>query len=221
MDVIKTLPGLPFWDRLSEEEKEEVQSGAVIREYPEGTDIHGFSDACLGMVLLEKGSIRVYMTSQDGREVTLWHLTKGDCCIFSSACVISQISLEVQMMAEQPVELTAIHAGTVSRLMESNLEVKCFVYELATKRYATVVWVLQQILFDHFDQRLARYLLTVYQTTGNTTIRMTQEKLAQEVNSAREVVARMLRHFADEGWITLGRGTIVLKNLPALQNLCE
>lgn len=212
---------VPFWSKLSEGEKAAAQRGLTQHTYEKGAYILGFRDACLGMVYIQKGSIRVFITSEEGREVTLFHISEGECCVFSSACAIGGITLDVQMVAENEVELSAVHAGTVAELMESNIHFKCFVYELATARYSTVVWVMQQILFSHFDERMARLLLSLYEKTGNKTIRMTQEAMAQEVNSAREVVARMLRQFASDGWIELKRGAVVLKNLEALKNIAE
>lgn len=221
MKVESVLKEIPFWDNLSEKEKVFAQCGLTQRIYEKGRYILDYSDACLGMVYICKGSVRVYITSEEGREVTLFHISEGDCCVFSSACAIGGITLDVQMVAESEVSLIAIHAGTITKLIESNIHFKCFVYELSVNRYATVVWVMQQILFAHFDERMARLLLSVYEKTGETTIRMTQEAMAQEVNSAREVVARMLRQFASDGWIELGRGTVVLKNLEALKNIAE
>ena len=212
---------LSFWNTLSEKEREVAKGGLTQRTYEKGTYILGFSDACLGMVYIRKGSIRVFITSEEGREVTLFHISEGECCVFSSACVIGGVTLDVQMVAESEVELLAIHAGTVAKLMESNIHFKCFIYELAAKRYSTVVWVMQQILFAHFDERMARFLLSRYEKTGDSTIRMTQEAMAQEVNSAREVVARMLRQFESEGLIELNRGIVILKNIELLKNIAE
>lgn len=211
----------PFWNKLSEEEKRVARRGLTQHAYERGVYILGFSDACLGMVYLCRGSIRVYITSEEGREVTLFHISEGEFCVFSSACAIGGITLDVQMIAESEVELSAIHAGAVAKLMESNIHFRCFAYELAVARYSTVVWVMQQILFAHFDERMARFFLSVYEKTGDKTIPMTQEAMAQEVNSAREVVARMLRQFVSDGWIELKRGAVVLKNIEALKNLVE
>lgn len=210
---------LSFWNTLSEEEREVAKGGLAQRTYEKGTYILGFSDACLGMVYIRKGSIRIFITSEEGREITLFHIAQGEYCVFSAACAIGGIALDVQMVAESEVEIMAIHAGAVEKLIKSNIYFKCFVYELSTQRYSTVVWVLQQILFAHFDERMARLLLSVYEKTGDNTIRMTQEAMAQEVNSAREVVARMLKQFADDGLIELKRGAVILKNTEALKNI--
>lgn len=210
---------LPYWKDLEDNEKEIVERSAVIREYKKGTYIYGLHDACLGMIYVRKGSIRVFIISEEGREVTLFHIAAGESCILSASCVLEGISLEVQLMAEKDTEILAVQAGTYEKIMESNLKVKCFSYKLSSEKLSSVVWVMQQILFAHFDTRMAGFLITEYEKTGNVKIRMTQEEIAREVNSAREVVARMLRRFMEEGWIEAGRGTIVLKDIKALRQL--
>lgn len=217
-DVIKKLP---YWGVLSKEEKAVLGQGTTCRTYQKNEYIHGFSDACLGMIYVCKGSVRVYMTSEEGREVTLFHIAEGDSCILSASCVIGEISLEVQLIAEADTELVAVHACCFQQLMERNIQVKCFAFELSARRFSTVVWVMQQILFAHFDERMARLLVSVYEKTGEKQIKMTQEAMAQEVNSAREVVARMLKTFALEGWIEINRGVVTLKDIGALQRLIK
>ena len=78
---------------------------------------------------------------------------------------------------------------------------------------------IQQMLFKKFDQRLAAYFIDAYQSTGKPEIKKTQEELARDVNSAREVVARMLKDFAAKGFVEIQRGKIVLKNAEGLKKL--
>ena len=212
---------LPFWHDLMNEEKTIAEQGTTIRKYKKGTYIDGFNDACLGMIHVIKGSIRVYMSSEEGREITLFHICEGESCILSATCVIGEISFEVQLMTEEETEIIAVHAAAYQEIIEKNIKVRCFSFELATNRFSSVVWVLQQILFAHFDERMARFLLNEYGKTGTKKIRMTQELIAKEVNSAGEVVARMLRQFADEGWIEVERGAINIKDLDALRKLAK
>lgn len=221
MKTEEIITKLPFFEYLSNQGKTLIKNTTTRRTYEKGTYIFDYNDSCMGMVYIQKGSVRVYITSKEGREVTLFHIREGDCCVFSSACAVGGITLDVQMVAESEAELSVIHAGTVAKLMESNIRFRCFIYELSAKRYSTVVWVMQQILFAHFDERMARLLVSVYEKTADKTIRMTQEQMAQEVNSAREVVARMLRQFADDGLIELKRGAVVLKNINALKNITK
>ena len=92
MEIEATLTKLPFWDNLSEQERTLTKCGATHRTYEKGVYIFDYSDSCMGMVYIQKGSIRVFITSEEGREVTLFHISEGDCCVFSSACVIGGIN---------------------------------------------------------------------------------------------------------------------------------
>ena len=221
MDINEVVKQIPFWNNLGDEERTHLLSGTVLRTYKKDSYIYGMTDACLGMIYVQRGSIRVYITNEEGREITLFHIGSGECCIMSASCVITGISLDVQLYAEKETEILAIHSGMVQKLMDSNIYVRCFAYELATKRFSDVVWVMQEILFARFDVRMARFLLSVYEKTGENKIQMTQETIAKEVNSAREVVARMLKQFASDELIELNRGAIVIKNIEGLKKIIE
>ena len=221
MDNQDILSKLSFWNNLTDNEKETASRGSVIKKYTKGSYIYGFTDACLGVVYVKQGSIRVYITSDEGREITLFHIAKDDTCILSSACALSGVSLDVQMVAESDTEFLAIGAGTFEKLARSNIYVKSYAYELTAKRLSSVVWILEQILFAHFDSRMAQFLISVYERTGSKMIKMTQEAIAREVNSAREVVARMLKQFENDGIISVRRGTITIKDLNALEKIAN
>ena len=75
------------------------------------------------------------------------------------------------------------------------------------------------MLFKKFDQRLASYFIDAYKNSGSTEIKKTQEEIARDVNSAREVVARMLKDFAAKGFVEIKRGKILLKNIDGLKKL--
>ena len=221
MDINELVKQIPFWNNLVDEEKTQLLSGVVLRVYNKDSYIYGTTDACLGMIYVQKGSIRVYITNEEGREITLFHIGSGECCIMSASCVITGISLDVQLLAEEETEILAIHSGMIQKLMDSNIYVRCFAYELATKRFSDVVWVMQEILFAGFDVRMARFLLSVYEKTGEKKIQMTQEAIAKEVNSAREVRARKLKQFASDEIIELNRGAIFIKDFKKKKKIIE
>lgn len=171
------------------------------------------------MTYVLKGRVRTYLLSEEGREITLFRLEQGDPCVLSAACVVSQITFDTQMEAEQDCDLLVIPSAVFQRLTEENIYVKCFVYELMTERFSSVMWTMQQILFAKIDQRLAGFLLQEYDRTNDPRIRMTQEQIAQQINSAREVVARMLRRFQSEGLVEPGRGVILLRDVEGLRKI--
>ena len=214
------LERLPFWKLLTDSEKELVRQNAVIRLYKKGTRVYSGERECLGMLFVMQGEMRTYLLSEEGREVTLFRIYPNDLCVLSASCVISQISFDTQMSAQKDTEALIIPPNIVLLLKEKNLSVRCFLYELATKRFSDVMWAMQQILFKRLDQRLALFLMQESQRLGTDTIHMTHEQIAQQISSAREAVARMLKQFSEDGLVELKRGAIRLldqKGLKALQ----
>lgn len=214
------LERLPFWKLLTDSEKELVRQNAVIRLYKKGTRVYSSERECLGMLFVMQGEMRTYLLSEEGREVTLFRVYPNDLCVLSASCVISQISFDTQMSAQKDTEALMIPPNIVLLLKEKNLSVRCFLYELATKRFSDVMWAMQQILFKRLDQRLALFLMQESQRLGTDTIHMTHEQIAQQISSAREAVARMLKQFSEDGLVELKRGAIRLldqKGLKALQ----
>ena len=131
----------------------------------------------------------------------------------------SQITFNTQMTAGMDTEVLIIPANVIAVLKEQNLHVRCFLYELATKRFSDVMWVMQQIMFKGLDRRLADFLLAEAERTGSDTIRMTHEQIAQHISSAREAVARMLKGFSEDGLVELKRGAITLRDTDGLNHL--
>ena len=213
------LEQLPFWPSLSERERDMVRRSAVLRRCEKGALIHDGGNECLGMLLLLSGEIRTYLLSDEGREVTLYRLYAGDVCVLSASCVISQITFDTQISAQQETEVLIIPASIIAALREENLSLRCFLYELATQRFSDVRWAMQQILFKGLDRRLAGFLLDEAERTGSSTIRMTHEQIAQHISSAREAVARMLKSFSEDGLVSLKRGAITLLDRSALNDL--
>ena len=213
------LERLPFWKLLTDSEKELVQQNAVIRLYEKGTRVYSSERECLGMLFVMQGEMRTYLLSEEGREVTLFRIYPNDLCVLSASCVISQISFDTQMSAQKDTEALMIPPNIMLLLKEKNLSVRCFLYELATKRFSDVMWAMQQILFKRLDQRLALFLMQESQRLGTDTIHMTHEQIAQQISSAREAVARMLKQFSEDGLVELKRGAIRLLDQKGLKTL--
>ena len=210
---------LPYWDRLTDEEKALVADNYMIRHFEKGEMIFRGGYECLGQIYVVRGEVRTCLLSDEGREITLYMMRDGDSCVLSASCVLSQITFETHMIAKQPTDILVINLGIYRRIVEQNIYVKCYMYELATERFSQVMWTMQQILFMGFDRRLASFLISEYERTGSKYIMMTHDQIAEQVNSAREVVARMMKRFISDGLVESGRGSIRLLDLEGLKAL--
>ena len=217
--ISQILTKLPFWGNLSPDEKTIVSQRALTKRFAKGQLVSSNTSSCLGIVLIINGEIRIGLTSDEGREITLYRAHEGDICISTASCVIRQLTFDADVTAEKDTTVLVIPSSICARLMESNIHVRAFVFEKQTERYSQTVWAIQTMLFKRFDQRLASYLVSAYDRTGNDEIKKTQEEIARDVNSAREVVARMLREFSTRGLVKIKRGSIKLSDIEALRNI--
>lgn len=210
---------LPFWQHLNQNEKNILINNASIIEYQSGQLIHHGKNDCVGILIIVSGKLRTYMISNEGKEITLFYLQPHNVCVLSAACILDSIDFEVLVEAKTTCQIIQISSAAFLQLSKQNIYVELFSYKLATERFSDVMWAMQQLLFMSFDQRLAVYLIEASDRTNSLDIKITHEQIAQDLNSAREVVSRMLKHFAKEGYVHLSRGKIHLINKQALASL--
>ena len=169
--------------------------------------------------MILSGGVRVSLISDEGREITLYRAHAGEFCVSTASCVIRQLTFEAIVTAEEDTTVLVIPSSVTAKLMESNAHVRAFVFEKETERFSQAVWAIQHMLFKKFDQRLASYLVAEFKKSGKPEIRKTQEEIARDVNSAREVVARMFKEFSAKGLVEIKRGRILLKDVDGLKRL--
>ena len=159
------------------------------------------------------------MMSDEGKEITLYRLHKGDMCMLSASCVINSITFDVFVDAEEDSECYVISGPAFAAAAERNPAVKIFALETAVGRFSDVMWVMQQILFMNMDKRLAIFLSDESARTGSDTVTLTHEQIARYMGSAREVVSRMLKYFANEGIVEVLRGGVTILDKKRLRQL--
>lgn len=210
---------LSLWPQLTEREQQFLCAHAARVKYLRGQILHNGSTDCTGVLLVQKGKLRTYILSEEGREITLYRLGAGEICILSASCVLEAITFDVFIEAEEDTEVLLINQAAFKKLTAENIYVRCFGYELATSRFSEVMWTLQQILFWGVDKRLALFLWQESQKASTSTLHLTQEQIAINIGSAREVVSRMLKYFATEGIVSSSRGGIKILDKAKLQAL--
>ena len=194
----------PFWNSLSQHDKDTFLHSSMKCDYRRGSTVHDGGE-CTGVILIKSGSLRLYMLSDDGKEVTLYRLFPGDTCILSASCVLHTITFDVFIDAEEDSECIVVGGCAYEGVWQRSNEVKIFTYETALSRFSDVMWVMQQILFMSMDKRLAIFLLDEISKTGSDTVKLTHEQIAKYMGSAREVVSRMLKYFTSEGLVSVSR----------------
>lgn len=208
----------PFWNEISDLDRAYICQNSHTFTYPMGKNIHNGNE-CSGVIFVHTGSLRLYMMSEEGKEITLYRLHSGDMCMLSASCVLEAITFDVFVDAESESECYVISGPAFAAVSERNPCIKIFALETAVGRFSDVMWVMQQILFMSMDKRLAIFLLDEAARTNCDTITLTHGQIARYMGSAREVVSRMLKYFANEGLVEASRKGIRILDKKRLRTL--
>ena len=212
---------LPFWNKLTEEQKRRVSEVIEFRQYKKGTHIHDSSADCLGLVAVRSGQLRAYILSEDGREITISRLTQYDVSLLSASCVMPDMQFNVMIDAEKDSEFWSIPACMFKNLVDESLAVSNYSRNLLSGNFSELMWLMEQIMWKSFDKRLAAFLLEESRLEETSLLQITHEKIANHMGTAREVVTRMLRYFQSEGMVKMTRGTIEITDEEKLERLSE
>ncbi len=194
----------PFWDEMADADKETFVRSSAFFKFNKGVNIHDGNE-CTGVIIIKSGVLRLYMMSEEGKEITLYRLFPGEMCIFSASCVLDAVTFDVYVDAEEDSECVVVGGCAYEDLARRMPEAKIFALETAVSRFSDIMWVMQQILFMSMDRRLAVFLLDEISKTKNDIVKLTHEQIAKYMGSAREVVSRMLKYFSSEGLISFSR----------------
>lgn len=211
----------PFWKELTSMQQQMLTDSARNREVKKGTVVYNGSSDCLGLLLVSSGQLRAYILSEEGREITIYRLFDRDTCMFSASCMLQNLQFDLTIEAEKDSSLWVIPPDVFQTLMNESLSVSNFVNQVIAGRFSEVMWLIEQILWKSFDKRLAAFLLEESNIEESDTIKMTHEKIANHLGTAREVVTRMLRYFQNENILSLSRGTIEILDRKRLLAMAE
>lgn len=209
----------PVWKELTPGQREQLTASASKRMVSQGTIIHNGSMDCTGLLLLEQGQLRSFMLSEEGREITLYRLLDGDICLFSASCMLRSIQFDVTITAQRDTSLWVIPAELYKSIMAQSAPLANFTNEVMADRFSNVMWLLEQVLWKRFDQRLALFLLEERALEGTDMLKLTHEAIGSHLGNPREVVTRMLRYFQSEGLVELARGTVKITDANGLKEL--
>ena len=211
----------PIWDKLTADQQRRIEELSDFRKVPSGTLLHDGSPDCLGMILVRSGQLRAYLLNDEGREITICRFFEMDICLFSASCVMTNMQFDILIEAEKDTQVWVIPACLYKNLMDESIAVANYSHNLITNHFSELMWLMEQIMWKSFDKRLAAFLLEESAVEGSSELKITHEKIANHLGTAREVVTRMLRYFQNEGMVKLTRGTIEIVDDKKMKNLCK
>ncbi len=160
--------------------------------------------------LLIEGSIKVLREDDQGNEVLLYYLCKGETCAMSLTSCISHAQSEIKAVVEEDIQMIAIPVRFMDEWLMQFKSWKNFVMDVYRKRFEEMLQVIDSIAFMKMDERLVKYLLDKSKITGKKILHITHQEIAYDLNSSREVISRLLKKLEKLGRIRLGRNKIEL-----------
>jgi CRP/FNR family transcriptional regulator len=194
----------------------EFQHVAFPARIPAGHDVFLEGDSVDAIALLISGVVRVYKIGETGREITLYRFGHGESCILTANAILSQKSFPAVATVERDAEAVMIPADKFRDWVKRYDPWREFVFELLSDRLSTVMAVVDEVVFQRMDRRVASLLLNKSKTMHP--IRSTHQEIAAELGSSREVISRILEDFSEEGLIEVGRGIVEILDLEELTN---
>ena len=212
---------LPFWQTLSEADRMLLQKHAQSAFVTAGAVFRETAGEAPGVMAVKSGRLRVYILSSNGRELTLYRLQAGEICILPASCLLPDLPFEVMVEAERETALWILPSSILRDLAGRCLPVASWSSRLLADRLATVTACISQLLWKNLDSRLAAFLLEESRMEQSPMLRLTHERLAGHLGTAREVVTRILHQLQRDGLIRLTRGSVELLDPEGLRRLAS
>ncbi|HSC52925.1 MAG TPA: Crp/Fnr family transcriptional regulator [Phnomibacter sp.] len=191
----------------------QMEADATYRELPPGTELMRPGQFIRSTMLVMSGLIKVYRQDGEGNEFFMYYLKPGDGCAISMSCLAGQ---EISTVAAKTVKDTGIimiPLGKMEAWMGQYKSWNHFVVKTYRNRFEEMLQTLDSIAFRNMDERLEFYLKRHRDTLHSNLIPITHQEIAQELNSSREVISRLLKKMAEMGKVKLHRLHVEIVNL--------
>ena len=210
---------MPFLKRSDSPVAREFRQAAYYTRIPAGKDIFLEGDAVQAIALLLSGKVRVYKIGEQGREITLYRFGLGESCILTANAIMNQQTFPAVALVESDAEAIMIPAETFRDWMRRYEEWRNFLFDLLSQRLASVMAIVDEVVFHRMDARIAALLLR--RTEQGSILQVTHQEIAAELGTSREVVSRILEGFDAAGLISSSRGQIEILDTGELEARSE
>jgi len=180
---------------------------------PEGALLFEEGTPCGGFPMVLSGEVRVARGASNGRSLELYRVGPGELCVASTSCLFGQGLLVAHGRTVAPTELVVLSPAAFER-WTAVAPFRRFVFGLFADRLADLMGLVEAVAFQRLDQRLASALLG-----HGPVLHGTQQALADELGTVREIVTRLLRRFERAGWVAIGRERVDILDATALRAL--
>lgn len=187
---------------------EEIQTIGRLKKIDAGKVLISPQSDTNEMPIVLKGLLKVMRQDSDGQEIFLYFLEGGETCAMSITCCIEGKKKAFKVAAEEDSILWMIPMGHIDSWVAKYQSFRKFVFDAYQTRFDELLSTIDSVVFLKMDQRLYKYLLDKKQASGSYVIQMTHEQIANELNTSRVVISRLLKQLEREDKIEQHRNRI-------------
>jgi CRP/FNR family transcriptional regulator len=203
----------PVFPTLEPELIKEIQRTGTVRKVDEDEYLVHTGQFMQNTLLVLRGLVKIYREDDEGNEYFMYYLHEGQACALTINCAIRQESSPVIARAVEPTEMIVLPIQEVDQWFRKFRTWNGFVLDNYRERYLDLMQVLDHVAFRNMDERLEFYLKRHAEEMGTRDIKITHQEIANELNSSREVISRLLKKMAESGKIVLHRYHIEVLDL--------
>lgn len=185
-----------------------IEKESVFKSFKTGDVIMRKGQFIKSTVLVLKGSIKIYREYDEGGEFLMYYLGPGQACAVSMICALESETSEIMAIAEEDTDVLMIPVQLMQEMMEKYKSWNRFVIRTYRNRFDELLSVIDNIAFRNMDERLEFYLKRYMDKTGKRTIDLSHQQIADDLNSSREVISRLLKKMEQRKMLKLHRNMI-------------
>jgi len=217
--IRNVLMQYPCYRDGDEKLREDLAAACQYMEPPKGTQLMEAGRDCDVIVFVGRGSVRVYIVGDSGREVTLYHVNAGEACPVNLCAAMLSMESFANATTSRNVQMLAIPAKSLREIVQRHPALRDYIFKATVTRYGEVIHLVREIVTRRVDHRLVEFLLRNFEDSDKIppVIELTHEDIALDLGTAREVVSRRLQELEKQGGVELGRGRIILADEAVLR----
>ena len=186
----------------------EINDVATYKEVEAGIDLIRPGQFIKSMPLLLSGSIKIMRADEDGNELLLYHLEKGDTCAMTLTCCMGNTKSEIHAVTETAAKLIMIPIGKMEEWSSKYKSWRNFVFNSYHTRMMEMLESIDNIAFNRMDERLENYLNDKIEILNSKHIYKTHKEISQDLHTSRVVISRLLKRMENDHKIKLHRSFI-------------
>lgn len=208
---------LPELEKSADDIVCQLFDNSAVISLPGKSTVFHQGDACKNYLIILQGKVKVFTRAENGREILLYRLYRGDSCVLTTSCLFGNKNYPAEGSTETDVVALAIPSAQFNNALQQSITFRELVFAAFSSHLSDLIELVEEVAFGKIDVRLAKLLLG--QRDEKDIIKSTHQNIATELGSAREVISRQLKELESKGYIKINRGNIEIKDVSALEEI--